>query len=432
MSSHLKFNDDNSDYDPSDSDEDYTENEKILLKKVRNRHSKDSDSEGEVFGVDSGTDDDNEDQSDIALSDVEGQEDKDELPDVRAWGKDKRKFYSTDYVDPDYGGFQGKDAHLAELEEEEARNLQQQLAQHLDDDDFCLDVSTNKEMDEDEKIPEEVIKSDISKLSKREKLQILQKESPEFFGLVEDFQAKMTTVKDFLSPILQKYKKGKIPNCSAIEFVTVHQELILNYCVNICMYLLLKASRVNVQNHPVIKRLYQYRELLSQLAPVYEEIMKPQIELLLIEEEKEEIQKKTLNVLSQLMEKTGKKGQKKKAETVEGEAPSKKVKFNEEVMEKTISDNEEQEEEEEKEEQENNETEVGKRAITYKMAKNKGLTPHRKKEQRNPRVKHRNKFRKAKIRRKGAVREPRTEMKRYRGEISGINAHVSKSIKLKS
>jgi U3 small nucleolar RNA-associated protein 3 len=113
------------------------------------------------------------------------------------------------------------------------------------------------------------------------------------------------------------------------------------------MYLLLKASRVNVQNHPVIKRLYQYRELLSQLAPVYEEIMKPQIELLLIEEEKEEIQKKTLNVLSQLMEKTGKKGQKKKAETVEGEAPSKKVKFNEEVMEKTISDNEEQEEEEE-------------------------------------------------------------------------------------
>jgi hypothetical protein len=29
-----RFNDDNSDYDPSDSDEDYTENEKILLKKL--------------------------------------------------------------------------------------------------------------------------------------------------------------------------------------------------------------------------------------------------------------------------------------------------------------------------------------------------------------------------------------------------------------
>lgn len=45
-----------------------------------------------------------------------------------------------------------------------------------------------------------------------------------------------------------------------------------------------------------------------------------------------------------------------------------------------------------------------KRGITYQIAKNKGLTPHRKKEQRNPRVKHRSKFRKAKIRRKGQVR----------------------------
>lgn len=62
------------------------------------------------------------------------------MPDIRAWGKDKRKFYKTDYVDPDYGGFQGKDAHLAELEEEEARNLQKQLAQQLDDADYSLDL----------------------------------------------------------------------------------------------------------------------------------------------------------------------------------------------------------------------------------------------------------------------------------------------------
>lgn len=37
------------------------------------------------------------------------------------------------------------------------------------------------------------------------------------------------------------------------------------------------------------------------------------------------------------------------------------------------------------------------------MAKNKGLTPKRKKIDRNPRVKHREKFRRAKIRRKGQV-----------------------------
>ena len=155
------------------------------MNKVRNKQSRDSDSEGEVFGVGSGSESD--DQSEIADSDVEGQEDKDDLPDIRAWGKKKNKFYNTDYVAQDYGGFQGKDAHLAELEEEEARNLQKQLAEQLDDDDFKLDLPT-KVVQEDKATPEEIIKSDISKLSKRQKLQILQKESPEFFGLVEDFQ----------------------------------------------------------------------------------------------------------------------------------------------------------------------------------------------------------------------------------------------------
>lgn len=72
-----------------------------------------------------------------------------------------------------------------------------------------------------------------------------------------------------------------------------------------------------------------------------------------------------------------------------------------------------------------------KREITYQIAKNKGLTPHRKKEQRNPRVKHKLKYRKAKIRRKGAVREARTETTRYGGEPSGIKANVKKGIKIK-
>lgn len=91
-----------------------------------------------MYGVGSNSEDEQND-SDLAVSDLE-QDDRDSLPDVRAWGKDKRKFYSTDYVDPDYGGFQGNDASLAELEEEEAKNLQKQLIEELDDNDFSLDI----------------------------------------------------------------------------------------------------------------------------------------------------------------------------------------------------------------------------------------------------------------------------------------------------
>ncbi|KAG8309032.1 Something about silencing protein 10 [Homalodisca vitripennis] len=75
--------------------------------------------------------------------------------------------------------------------------------------------------------------------------------------------------------------------------------------------------------------------------------------------------------------------------------------------------------------------ETEKRGITFEIAKNKGLTPKRKKENRNPRVKNKNKFRKATVRRKGQVRGVYKEISRYGGEPFGIKASVSKSIKLK-
>lgn len=86
-------------------------------------------------------------------------------------------------------------------------------------------------------------------------------------------------------------------------------------------------------------------------------------------------------------------------------------------------------EEDGEEEEEGGEDE--KRAITYQISKNKGLTAYRRKELRNPRVKNRMKFRKAKIRRKGQVRETRTELHRYGGEASGIRAGVIKSVKIR-
>ena len=86
----------------------------------------------------------------------------------------------------------------------------------------------------------------------------------------------------------------------------------------------------------------------------------------------------------------------------------------------------------------------GKRGLTYQIFKNKGTTPYRKKEFRNPRVKHRMKYRKALISRKGQVcnlliftsgrvqvRTHHPELHKYGGEQSGIRAGVVKSIKFK-
>ena len=71
-----------------------------------------------------------------------------------------------------------------------------------------------------------------------------------------------------------------------------------------------------------------------------------------------------------------------------------------------------------------------KRAASYEIIKNRGLTPHRKKANRNPRVKKKEQYRKAVINRKGAVRDVITGVgNSYAGEATGINKTIARSRK---
>ena len=73
----------------------------------------------------------------------------------------------------------------------------------------------------------------------------------------------------------------------------------------------------------------------------------------------------------------------------------------------------------------------GERAIGRYIMQNRGLVAHKPKINRNPRVKKREQYRKALIRRKGAVREIRTEEGHvYGGETTGIKSGISRSRKL--
>lgn len=448
-------------YEPSDSEDEYSEEEKELLEKVRKRKHQNSDSEEEMYAF-SESDEDSDGKKDdlgIADSDVEGQEKSDDdLPDSKAWGKNKRSYYATDYVDEDYGGF-GNDERAALDEEEEAKNIQKRLLEQLGEEDFTEDY-INK-LAAKAKDAESVVKSDLSQMSKRQKLQLLEKESPEFAGLIDDFKSKLTVAKDDLHPVLRLVNDGKLPKCPASKFVKTNFDLILNYCTNISFYLLLKSQRINIQNHPVIKKLYQYRQMLNKMEPIYLEVVKPQIDNILhavsnnlelqVTEQKEVSNKrksenlpaaptsKKLKLISALEkdegEDTGVSDNEDEYEDNQSDVDH-VAKNNDESEESGFSDNDallpqEKDDSKPSTSQDIVPVDGDKREITYQIAKNKGLTPHRKREQRNPRVKHKLKYRKAKIRRKGAVRTPRTEVTRYGGEASGIKANVKKSIKIK-
>lgn len=334
---------------------------------------------------------------------------------------------------------------MAEQEETEARAIQQRLAKQLDESDFTLDVygtSEPKKDDKKKKSDEIFLQKDLSQLSQRQREQLFKKESPEFEGLVQDFRQRLTESIQLLEPILVYFKKNSIKKHPLIEFISNQNQLILNYCTNVSFYLILKAKRIPIQNHPIVKRLFKIRQLLLQIDEKYTTIVKPQLESLLeaikqgeeIEFDLDDVptEKKEKKKLRFVQDLENSEESESEMESEDGDAveKDKNVEFKQKLKQME-SDSEQDENAEEVEGEEEMGEDDERRQITYQIAKNKGLTPYRKKELRNPRVKHRMKFRKAIIRRKGAHRTPRKEIRRYDGEISGISARVKKGIKIK-
>lgn len=469
-------------YEPTDSEEEYSEEERELLQEVRKGRVKDQskqkevlaftesededddDEEGEAAGEGDAQEDDDDDMG-LADSDIEGAEQNDDdLPDTKYWGKKSSAYYNTDFVDQDYSTYNEKEEELAKLEEIEAKAIQLRLAKQLKEQDFVLDssVKKSKKSKKSTSVAEEkstLLKADFSGLSKRERLELFEKESPEFAGLVGDFEGYLEEIQQLHAPVLSYVHEKKVPMIPALQFAQHYQNIALTYCANLSFYLLLKAKRSSIQNHPIIQRLTQLKKLLQQLDDKHENIIKPQLEALL-----ERIQDGDVfevldeNMMPPPMEEINKKKQKRTAKqgklgilsSYENEEPTKKkMKVQEDdedsdegernaadlaaLAEMSSDDNDAEDMgEEEQEGEEVGEDGESRRGITYQISKNKGLMPHRKKEQRNPRVKHRGKYRKALIRRKGAVRTVRKETSRYGGEMSGIKATVSKSVKFRS
>ncbi|XP_017548345.1 something about silencing protein 10 [Pygocentrus nattereri] len=383
-------------------------------------------------------DEDGDEETDME-SDLEGRKD-DDLPNDMAWGRKKKMFYNSDYTAAKGKSLEEIEAEDKE-EEEEAKNIQRRLAANLSEEDYDLNllqefaVEAEAEKTEETSGKEQRIEKDLNTMSQKEKLKLLKKESPELLELIHDFKAKLTELRDEIQPLVQMIKDGKIPAGKGANYLITKQQLYLNYCTNISFYLVLKAKRIPAHNHPVIERLVTYRNLINELGAVDAKLA-PQLQQLLSGNVQERAAIKSVNSKqankATVSEMAGVEEEEKS--DMDDDAALLFYKGIEERMKLKRKNRELQGDglmmdKEDLEEQELDGD--AKRGITYQMAKNKGLTPKRKKIDRNPRVKHREKFRRANIRRKGQVRDVRREETRYSGELSGIRAGVKKSIKLK-
>ncbi|KAJ6657451.1 hypothetical protein lerEdw1_002386 [Lerista edwardsae] len=402
-------------------------------------------------------DDDDEGEPPDMDSDLEEQQHGDRggsgLPDELAWGQRKQLYYGTDYGKASARSKAAKQSQEeaeaeAQEEEEEAQAIQRRLVQDLGEEDYGLDLLQAYALTTEqpsEKESGQKIAKDLQSLSKKQQLKLLKKESPELLELIQDFEAKVTELRDELEPLMQMVKDGIIPQGKGSQYLQTKYHLYLNYCCNISFYLVLKAKRIPVHGHPVIERLVTYRSLINDLG-IVDQKLSPEVRLLLDEfysndsnglkgrkESIVRVRKFSNKIKPKTVPKTA---YGKAAEDPTGDSDldeeaalnyyremEEKIKLKKKRKHEEMGDMEEPAIEEEASDQ--------KRGVTYQIVKNKGLTPKRKKIDRNPRVKHREKFRRAKIRRKGQVREVRREEQRYGGELSGIRAGVKKSVKLK-
>jgi len=221
----------------------------------------------------------------------------------------------------------------------------------------------------------------------------------------------MMEAKNILAPFLELVKDGTCPECNVVAFIRTKYEIILNYCTNISFCLMLKIKELPIKSHPVVKRLEQYRQLLDKLHSEQGDLMEQVTEILKVVKEDRPLYNISDDSRVQSSKKTP------RLASLMKRLDKKKTMQEEQLLSDNIDEETSMDEDLDIEEKygksiinEKDDTilniineEKTKRSITYQMAKNRGLTPYRKKELRNPRVKHRNKYRKAKIRRKGAV-----------------------------
>jgi U3 small nucleolar RNA-associated protein 3 len=238
------------------------------------------------------------------------------------------------------------------------------------------------------------------------------------------------------------------------------------YCCHLSFYFILKSERQSVDNHPIVKNILQFRnvikyDLLNTVDNYFSNIyIKINIPFLLLKlcKQIDTIDEKLEDEV-QFIIKALKSGQKlhflSEAEQSGESKIKKRVKFREsqiaagkneqDLMASSDSEMEaedknitierraapEQKLLDEENSSDQEEQTIEKRAINYEIEKNKGLTPKRPKEYRNPRVRNRLKSRKALIKRKSIVPKVRPQDKRYTGEATGIRTSVVRAVKIK-
>eukprot|EP00752_Nemacystus_decipiens_P007260 g6499.t1 len=243
------------------------------------------------------------------------------------WGKSRSSYYNADTADLEIG----QEFEDAEAEEEAALELQRASYKRLDPADYGEEEEEEEEEGGDEEgestervaakgkgkgkptgksgrggpstaqgaallamkndleqialgaggeVETSVVKRDTSKLSRRDKLELVLSEAPELPALLGEVRAQLQTLTESVQPLVSNVTADLGASKDGLVYLRTRQQLLLAYCMNVCFYMVLKAKGEPAKGHPVVRRLLSLRGLLEDMSGL-DRKMTSQVDLLL-------------------------------------------------------------------------------------------------------------------------------------------------------
>lgn len=87
-----------------------------------------------------------------------------------------------------------------------------------------------------------VVKRDTSQLSRRDKLELVLSDAPELPALLSEVRTHMEALTNIVQPLVSNVTADLGASDDGLEYLRTRQQLLLAYCMNVCFYMMLKAS----------------------------------------------------------------------------------------------------------------------------------------------------------------------------------------------
>lgn len=87
-----------------------------------------------------------------------------------------------------------------------------------------------------------MVKRDTSKLSRRDKLELVLSEAPELPALLGEVRAQLETLTESVQPLVSNVTADLGASKDGLVYLRTRQQLLLAYCMNVCFYMVLKVT----------------------------------------------------------------------------------------------------------------------------------------------------------------------------------------------